>query len=851
MDTLVYTDCRPGQGLRGTAGLQFQARSAGADPEAMALVQRALLYEPPANWMRERRPVADYPPSFAHAWDRPPAGDGSPAGDGRHAPGGWLATAAGVYLGREANGNREGNQLTHAVVTRDPADYGPLRPAQLFGAPFWRAGPAEGTESPTVDVRPGPLDAETVQEFVRADPDGVRRLAVLLTALRALGRPDARRVLFVAADPGPVLTWVAAGTLLLPQRTALAVGFKIFTTHPAYAEQHVLAVHPDAGPVPTDDYLLIDLTRDAWPAGPLEQAALGWAELFAAEDPYDVTDAVEIAGGSGLPPAEALALGGAVLGHRPADGHLPAVVRWLVDGAPELVEAYGPAVVDTVATDVTGWPAAVLADLDRVTRDGRFPGRAADVRIALLTAELRAAVAAGPGGERGGSRPDRAEERDATPPGGGGRPRDTADGGVLPVLAGAEWTVDDADRAADVLARALDAADGPGFDAVLRVATRFGLAAPLDRAWAAVDRFVEHWAGTDGADYDPARWPDGGQLTDLLCDHLVELLDNEPYLADAVGDRWWLRLIGRVVDPTSPLDRAVVGAAMVAGSPAYRMRLLGFDLDKAGGDRHAAEAAVAALWRRVTPTAAELELVRDRAPAATRLSPTAVDRYVRAARGTPAGLRAAVTLCQGLTDRALLPEPGPDVEGLLADDAALRGIVDGMAGTELRTGDLLGRLATVAPDVIAAHGDALVAAMVDCRRPALLTHLVPALPPELRAAYHRALAGVLRDGARTLDVLVAALLRGASPARDTGPSSVRDSGAPPARGGDPSVRGGPSSILDEALVHWLVRADEAAVVAVADELDALGDRAGAEAWTTWADETRRNRGIKRFLPRRR
>ncbi|MEV6524650.1 GTPase-associated protein 1-related protein [Longispora sp. NPDC051575] len=787
MDTLVYTDCRPGQGLRGTAGLQFQARSPGADTEAMALVQRALLYEPPPAWMRERRPVADYPTSLAHVSD------------------GILATASGVYLGREANGTREGNQLTHAVVTRDPADYGPVRPAQLFGAPFWRTAPVDGTASPVVEAAPGPLDAETVRDFVRNQSEGVRRLGTLLAALRALGTPGARRVLFVADRPGPVLTWLAAGTLLLPQRVALGIGFKVFTTNPAYAEQPVLAVHPDAGPVPADDYLVFDLVRDVWADGPVDPVARDWAGLFAAGDPYDVTDAVEIAAGSGLAAGAALALGAAaVLGVRPAGEHLPAVVRWLTDGAPELVEAYGAAVVDTVAADVTGWAAAVLRDLDRVTRDGRFPGRAADVRLALLDAEAREAAATG--SDRGPG-PD-PESGAATPE-------------PLDPLTRHEWTPRDDGRAADVLARALAGAHGPAFDAVLRTATRFGLPAPVDRVPADVARFVTHWDQA-GDVYDPALWPDGAHLTDLLCDRLLAVLDRAPDRADALGDRWWRRLIGRVVDPASPLDRAVMGAAMAGGSERYRLELLGFDLDKARGDRDAAGAACAALWRRVTPTAAELELVRDRAPVGTRIGPSAVDRHVRAARATPAGLRAAIVLGHALVDRSLVPEPGPDLDGLLADEATLRGVTDGMAAPELRTDDILGRLRSVAVDVVAAHEPELVAAMLDCGRPALVTHLLLDVPTGVRAHYYQELAArVTADGAPP-DVLMAALLRGGRP-----------------------------TVLDQALAHWLTRADEPAVSAVAGELADLGDQHRAADWATWAAETRRSRGIRRFLPRRR
>ena len=149
---LYYTDCRPGQGLTGGAGFQFQAASPGVAGEAMQLVQRTALYEPPATWMRRRLPIGDYPGSLAHV-----AEDGAD---------GLLATAAGIYLGREANGVREGNQFTHAVVTRDPAAYGVVRPAQLWEAPWWATGPSSGTELPAMPTEPaaGPLDTETVRD---------------------------------------------------------------------------------------------------------------------------------------------------------------------------------------------------------------------------------------------------------------------------------------------------------------------------------------------------------------------------------------------------------------------------------------------------------------------------------------------------------------------------------------------------------------------------------------------------------------------------------------------------------------------------------------------------------------
>lgn len=138
-ESLFYTDCRPGQGLRGGAGFQFQAVSPGTSTEMMSLVQRSVLYEVPVGWMRTNRPVADYPPSLAHVCD------------------GVYATARGVYLGAEADGVRGGNQFTHAVSTVDPSSYGAVRPAQLWNGPWWSERPASGTA-----CEPVPADPEQI-----------------------------------------------------------------------------------------------------------------------------------------------------------------------------------------------------------------------------------------------------------------------------------------------------------------------------------------------------------------------------------------------------------------------------------------------------------------------------------------------------------------------------------------------------------------------------------------------------------------------------------------------------------------------------------------------------------------
>lgn len=282
--SLYYTDCRPGQGLLGGAGFQFQAASAEVPAPAAALVQRAALYEPPVPWMRTRRPVADYPLSLAHCAD-----------------GEVYATAAGRYLGVEANGTREGNQFTHAVVTDRAESYGLVRPAQLWDASWWAAGPAPTTAIDTVPAppQPGRWTADAVRDRVAAAPGAADLLAALVSALQRLAGPGRAPVLVVAADAADAACWLSAATLLLPRARALRVSFKIFAADARGGRHDVVVLHPEwAGNVvdhrDTDSgRIVFDLVGHRHAAVDVTDSARFWTERFLAADPYDVADAVE------------------------------------------------------------------------------------------------------------------------------------------------------------------------------------------------------------------------------------------------------------------------------------------------------------------------------------------------------------------------------------------------------------------------------------------------------------------------------------------------------------------------------------------------------------------------------
>jgi hypothetical protein len=787
-ETLVYTDCRPGQGLLGSGGLQFQARSAGADDAAMTVVQRALLYEPPATWMRERRPVADYPPSFAHIAD------------------GCWATAQGVYLGREANGSREGNQLTHSVITNDPDDYGLVRPAQLFGAQFWTSEPIDGTACPPVeDLQPGPFDASSIQEFVAAHADGARLLGALVTTLQHVQEPQARRLLFVADMVEPVLRWLTAATLLIPHRQALDIGFKVFTTNPGYAAQPVLAVHPDwdssTATVDNDlGYVVVDLLANRWSEAPISHTAAAWAQMFITEDPYDVMDAVEVAAASQLQPAAAQQLAvAAVLRRPPAGDHAPAVVSWLDAAPPDLLEAYGGTVVEVLAEGAHTLPVEALRSLDGRTRtEPRYGGHAAAVRLGLLAAE---AAAAGTHGATSARR--------------------------VPPLPAGWWDSTHAATARRIVADGLDAARGAGFDAILQVALRFEIHVPVGEVRDAADAFVADWVNHPERPYDPVRWPwpENSQYVDLLCDHLARRVHEQPGRSAELGSTWWRLLRDYIDDADTPLNAAVLATAMAASGAAERHKIITDKLYKLGPQPERVTRLLSALWDRTPPTPAELEIVRADAPTGTVIDPAVIDRLLADRPVTGELLRLVRRLEEtGLV--VLRAETAAAVEGERRIRQFCRNLPDA-ADAEAARNDLTG----IPADALVRRRRELAEALDSAPRQLRLGTLA-ALPVEVVAAYADRLAEAIRVQPSTSDVAMAFCILG------------------PASRGHPD-RHDPQQILFRCVRKWVRTSDDLAIDHVAGLVRRLGGNAGPDwltDWRAWVQEHQRGR---RWLGRRR
>jgi len=707
-DTYIYTNCRADEGLQQRDGFQFQAMSPGADRAAMPLVQRRLLYEPAPQWMREGRPVSDYPPSLAHVHDR------------------LYATAAGIYLGREAIGGREGNQLTHAIATSTPEAYGLVRPAQLLGAPFWTTVPAPAQQCPPLEPgwRPGPFGVVDAQRFVRGQDRGTSLLTALLSHLRR-GPMDRRRVLFLARDPEIVLRWVTAATLLIPHQEALGIDFKIFTLNPAYADHRILAVHPDwsTGAASLDNqlgYIVFDLIRHGWTKVPEDSDSRRWVDLFVNEDPYDVADAVEVAAAAANahPPlglartAFALAV---VLGHPPDTLTIPPIIGWLKANPPDLVERYGAELVDQLLVTAVRWPVAELIQLDGAVR-AVLPQRAAAVRLALLRTEIQAT--------------ERVSERSPRP---------------LPPVEPPAWDEEAETAAVDLLAEAMRTAPRARFERLLRLAARFDVVPPHPLLEPGLQRFIEDWAQHPERDYDLDAWVGSPEIEEKLRVLLGRRLAAEPSAAERLGDAWWGSLLTEPNELTTPLDQAIVAAAVAALDGAHRAGFVEEMLkaakqftDPGVGIRVTAEV----LWQRSSPTPAEAQRIVALAPDGLELGAEYFPRLSAALLEEPvkdADFEAAFALTGG--DRRLWLPATQIMEQIVAE-RNLRFVMHWVCRTKLNPTEIADVTRRIPAKTLHTYRKRLLDAMMKAPLAAAALAVLESAP-QLRPAFTRRISRAL------------------------------------------------------------------------------------------------------------
>jgi hypothetical protein len=766
--------------------MQFQARSAGVDQATLGVIRRHLIYEPPERLMRDRLPAADFPPSFAHVHE------------------GCYATAAGVYLGREAVGYREGNHLTHAIVATDPGAYRTARPAQLFGANFWRNEPAATTKSLSTlgGWQPGPMDAAQASQFVRAAPDGTALLATLLAALldhvrSAAADPPARRVLFISERAEAVVHWLTAATLLIPQHDAVRIGFKVFTSDPARSTVPVVAVHPGwtrSEATVQDDrgYVVFDLRDHRWSVLPESPEAVRWAQLFCEDDPYDVTEAVELAAASGMGRDAGREMAAvAVLRRPPSLAHADEICHWLKHGPPALREAYGGTIVDVL----TGLPDLNLVRrIDDIAND-QFPARRQAVRFNLLRLELKAALS------------DPA------------RPRGSAPSRLLPATAKPE--------AARLVAQTLGRAQPLAFDRVLRVAAQFGVEVPLGSVQQAAAGFVAYWADHPNAGFDPSAWPAEPPVYEMLRDELsVRILEQRD-----TADLWWNRLWKwkpEKADLASPLDCELLSAAMEKESSSHRLRIVRALLaGRPGMGEDYYRDLTTLLWRRTPPWPAELSELCKSVPTGTTLDAGLFDGIMAAVGDNPTGLL-ELELCARLSEHRLLALDPATAElldhhhWLHRFETNPRDPSNAMGAEE--------RLFETPGPLIAAHAEPLARGLLAAGQPAMVGRVAVNGP----AALIRELSRRIREGRLPMPDHAFIALSFVVSERAAQLWSKPDRGQKP----DPGRQLGLD--LQWIVADWLETASKSSRKLVAEDLEAV-DSGLRALWETLIPQPRRSR----------
>jgi hypothetical protein len=711
--SLYYTDCRPGQGLQEVAGFQFQAATPGLALSAMALVQRTALYEPPSSWMRDRRPVADYPASLAHTADDD-----------------FYVTAAGCYLGQEANGQREGNQFTHAVVTRDVTDYALLRPAQLWGADWWATGPAATKELDPLpeEPEPGPLAPETVRDRVNAVPDGPERLTALLSAIQHRSDPERRRtIVLVTADPGEAACWIAAATLLLPAPQAFRTGFKIFVADAQYGQHDIIALHPDwagrwADTGPASGLAVFELDRSRHSTVETTPAAAFWVPRFLrSEDVHDVIGAVELSGqfarsrpdaADTAEPSHAdrLAAVAVATGEGPGTAaEIDTMATWLLDAPPEAVEIAGDDVLEAVLAAEPRSDA--LRTLAEATGSRGWTVQTARIHRGLLAAEVREVLAA----------PDGA----------------TALGAVRawPPLRMIDRLPDEEDAARSEIESALRTAPEEHVPALLTVASRHGLRVVIGNVHKAMYDFAAWWLQADAPELEFGAWPAPPEAIDWVRDLLRSWLQSHRSVAiDVIRARWWHPLRAYAVDPADELDATVLSAGYAALRGTERERLV-TEVQRLAAQRERSESAASVLAWRV--------LFAERVPSTTEasgfvtrwLGPGREIAYEVLSQAVKVIERERELSAEALALIARMGELGFPLPPRLADvqarDNAVGHVVDALGELRAGSGDAAGmagalnaadvstletRIRELVDALVAAPTDVAIAVVAGCRR---------------------------------------------------------------------------------------------------------------------------------------
>ena len=319
---LYYTSCE--HGLTGYGGYQFNAVTPGIPAAVLREVEERTVYEPP-RWLASG-PGPDEPEAYPVAFSY-----------GISQATGMAIVAHVVFTGTDYSG-RPGNYFVHALATSTPErDFGPVLPAELWGAALWQSRPAQGIELPELAGPPprGVIDRPGVQAFL--DARGAQ--AVLPELLTAAGRAMAGEwpVLMVSDDVTENAWWIAAVSYFLGERLAYRMTFTTYSHRPGYSRYHLTGVLPDTLPPDAGtSFQMFDFAAGRTPERDVHPLAALLASTGVMASPGLWQQAAAFASGAEKDLDDWLApvaVAAGLLGRPLSPGQADAVARWLPGAA--------------------------------------------------------------------------------------------------------------------------------------------------------------------------------------------------------------------------------------------------------------------------------------------------------------------------------------------------------------------------------------------------------------------------------------------------------------------------------------------------------------------------------------
>lgn len=278
-EVATYTDVVASEAIDGVDGFNFQSVSPGVTGMDQQKIRQSLLHKVVTSWALEHDPLS-HPGTCAYV-----------VHDGR------------FYLSRgkstgDTNSGRPGNQITQAIVTSDPDDFVPYRPAQLYGATEWTLEKApSSTSDPWVtplEISPE-FEVAALESLVTADEWAGTVLPHFLTMIDAAVAAEPKKLVLIHDDLDVVMQWIALGTLFVDADAARLLQFRALVDDPWRADAALVGVSPDFGRSELSAANVLDLSSRSLPSIEPSDSARVRASWFLEQGADDALNAIEIA----------------------------------------------------------------------------------------------------------------------------------------------------------------------------------------------------------------------------------------------------------------------------------------------------------------------------------------------------------------------------------------------------------------------------------------------------------------------------------------------------------------------------------------------------------------------------